>query len=153
MLRTSHTITASPLAPRNIAPLAAALLYVKPAPERALEVGTGTGAGALLVAREFPQASVRGVDISEEMIRAAQSKVGLDPSGRVAFRVADAAELPYDDESFDLIAHLKGERGPCTKDATHYGWELSQNPKQRELELLKEYAERHRSYPRCNEET
>lgn len=90
----------------HLAPLAAALLYVKPAPERALEVGTGTGAGALLLAREFPQASVRGVDLSEEMIRTAQAKVGLDPSGRVAFRVADAAELPYDDDSFDLVAHL-----------------------------------------------
>jgi ubiquinone/menaquinone biosynthesis C-methylase UbiE len=90
----------------HLAPLAAALLHVKPAPERALEVGTGTGAGALLLAREFPQASVRGVDLSEEMIRAAQSKVGLDPSGRVAFRVADAAELPYEDDSFDLVAHL-----------------------------------------------
>jgi len=52
----------------------------------------------------------------------------------------------------DLTAHLKGERGPCTKAATHYGWELSQNPKQRELELLKEHVERHRSYPRCNEQ-
>ena len=90
----------------HLAPLAAALLYVKPAPERALDVGTGTGAGALLLAREFPQASVRGVDMSEEMIRAAQSKVGLDPSGRVAFRVVDAARLPYDDDSFDLVAHL-----------------------------------------------
>jgi ubiquinone/menaquinone biosynthesis C-methylase UbiE len=90
----------------HLAPLAAALLYVKPAPERALDVGTGTGAGALLLAREFPQANVRGVDMSEEMIRAAQSKVGLDPSGRVAFRVVDAARLPYDDDSFDLVAHL-----------------------------------------------
>jgi ubiquinone/menaquinone biosynthesis C-methylase UbiE len=90
----------------HLAPLAAALLYVKPAPERALEVGTGTGEGALLVAREFPQATVRGVDVSEEMIRAATRKVGLDPAGRVAFRVTDAAELPYDDASFDLVAHL-----------------------------------------------
>ena len=90
----------------HLAPLAAALLYVKPAPELALDVGTGTGAGALLLAREFPQASVRGVDISEEMIRGAQSKVGLDPSGRVAFRVVDAARLPYDDDSFDLVTHL-----------------------------------------------
>jgi ubiquinone/menaquinone biosynthesis C-methylase UbiE len=90
----------------HLAPLAAALLYVKPAPERALEVGTGTGAGALLLAREFPQASVRGVDLSEEMIRSATRKVGLDPSGRVAFRVADASKLPYDDDSFDLVAHL-----------------------------------------------
>jgi ubiquinone/menaquinone biosynthesis C-methylase UbiE len=90
----------------HLAPLAAALLHVRPAPERALEVGTGTGEGALLIAREFPQASVRGVDLSEEMIRGAHAKVGLDPEGRIAFRVADAADLPYDDESFDLVAHL-----------------------------------------------
>jgi ubiquinone/menaquinone biosynthesis C-methylase UbiE len=90
----------------HLAPLAAALLRVKPAPERALEVGTGTGAGVLLLAREFPQASVRGVDVSEEMIRSAQAKVGLDPEGRVAFRVADAASLPFGDESFDLVTHL-----------------------------------------------
>jgi ubiquinone/menaquinone biosynthesis C-methylase UbiE len=90
----------------HLAPMAAALLHVTPAPERALEVGTGTGEGALLLAREFPQASVRGVDVSEEMIDAAKGKVGLDPEGRVAFRVADAAHLPYEDESFDLVTHL-----------------------------------------------
>jgi ubiquinone/menaquinone biosynthesis C-methylase UbiE len=90
----------------HLAPLAAALLHVKPAPERALEVGTGTGAGALLLAREFPQARVRGVDFSEEMIRGAKAKVGLDPEGRIAFRVADAADLPYEDDSFDLVVHL-----------------------------------------------
>jgi ubiquinone/menaquinone biosynthesis C-methylase UbiE len=92
--------------PAHLAPLAAALLHVQPAPERALESGTGTGEGALLLAREFPQASVRGVDLSEEMIAAAKAKVGLDPEGRIAFRVADAAALPYEDESFDLVAHL-----------------------------------------------
>jgi ubiquinone/menaquinone biosynthesis C-methylase UbiE len=90
----------------HLGALGGALLHVKPAPERALEVGTGTGEGALLIAREFPQARVRGVDISEQMIRAAVAKVGLDPEGRIAFRVADAADLPYDDESFDLVAHL-----------------------------------------------
>jgi ubiquinone/menaquinone biosynthesis C-methylase UbiE len=90
----------------HLAPLAAALLHVKPAPERALDVGAGTGEGTLLIAREFPQARVRGVDISEEMIRAASAKVGLDPEGRVAFRVVDAARLPFEDESFDLVTHL-----------------------------------------------
>ena len=49
---------------------------------------------------------MRGVDSPSEMIRAAKAKVGLDPEGRIAFRVADAAELPYEDESFDLVAHL-----------------------------------------------
>jgi ubiquinone/menaquinone biosynthesis C-methylase UbiE len=90
----------------HLAPLAAALLEVSPAPERALELGTGTGTGALLIAREFPRARVRGVDISEEMVRRAQRRVGLDPEGRVAFRVADASSLPYEDESFDLVAEL-----------------------------------------------
>ncbi|MDX6582110.1 MAG: demethylmenaquinone methyltransferase / 2-methoxy-6-polyprenyl,4-benzoquinol methylase [Solirubrobacterales bacterium] len=83
--------------------LAIATAKVSPAPERVLDLGTGTGEAALFLAREFPRASVRGVDLSEEMVRAAQRKVGLDPDGRLAFRVADAASLPYDDDSFDLI--------------------------------------------------
>lgn len=90
----------------HLAPLAAGLLAVSPAPERALEIGTGTGTGALLIAREFPRARVRGVDISEQMVRQAQRRIGLDPEGRVAFRVADASSLPYEDESFDLVAEL-----------------------------------------------
>jgi SAM-dependent methyltransferase len=89
-----------------LAPLAAGLLHVRPEPERALDLGTGHGEAALLLAREFPHASVRGVDLSEEMVRRAQAKIGLDPDGRVAFRVADAANLPYEDASFDLVAQL-----------------------------------------------
>ena len=92
--------------PEYLAPLAAGLLHVTPEPERALDVGTGLGDGALLIAREFPRARVRGVDLSEEMIRRAQARIGLDPEGRVAFKVADAAHLPFDDDSFDLVAQL-----------------------------------------------
>jgi SAM-dependent methyltransferase len=44
--------------------------------------------------------------MSEPMIRQAQRRIGLDPSGRVAFRVADASDLPYEERSFDLIAQL-----------------------------------------------
>jgi ubiquinone/menaquinone biosynthesis C-methylase UbiE len=90
----------------HLAPLAAAVLYVKPAPERVLDLGTGTGEAALFLAREFPRASVRGVDISEPMIRAAQGKIGLDPEGRVAFRVADASSLPFEPDSFDLVTQV-----------------------------------------------
>jgi ubiquinone/menaquinone biosynthesis C-methylase UbiE len=88
----------------HLAALAKAVTHVMGEPERVLDLGTGTGEAALFLAREFPRARVRGVDISEEMIRAAQAKVGLDPEGRIAFRVADAAKLPYDEESFDLVA-------------------------------------------------
>ena len=92
--------------PEHLAPLAAAALHVSGPPERILDVGTGTGEGALMLAREFPHARVRGIDISEEMVRSAQAKIGLDPEGRVAFRVADAAALPYEAESFDLVTLL-----------------------------------------------
>jgi SAM-dependent methyltransferase len=92
--------------PEYLAPLAAALLHVRPEPERALDIGTGLGDGALLIAREFPHARVRGVDLSEEMVRRAQARIGLDPEGRVAFKVADASNLPFEDESFDLVAQL-----------------------------------------------
>jgi SAM-dependent methyltransferase len=90
----------------HLAPLAAAVLHVDRAPERILDIGCGTGEGTLFLAREFPQARVRGIDLSEEMVQAAVSKVGLDPEGRIAFRPGDAAALPFPDESFDLVAQL-----------------------------------------------
>jgi ubiquinone/menaquinone biosynthesis C-methylase UbiE len=90
----------------HLMPLAAAVLHVGRAPERVLDVGCGTGEGTLFLAREFPQARVRGVDISEPMVRAAVSKVGLDPEGRIAFKLGDAAALPYPDDCFDLVAQL-----------------------------------------------
>ena len=92
--------------PEYQGPLASALLHVRPEPERALDIGTGLGDGALLIAREFPHARVRGVDISQEMVRRAQARIGLDPEGRVAFKAADAADLPFEDDSFDLVAQL-----------------------------------------------
>ena len=90
----------------HLAPLAAAALHVGAAPERVLDVGCGSGEGTLFLAREFPQARVRGVDISEEMVGLARDRVGLDPEGRIAFKVGDAAGLPYPEDSFDLVAQL-----------------------------------------------
>lgn len=91
--------------PEFLLPLATALTQVGE-PERALDLGTGTGVAALLIAREFPRCSVRGVDISEPMIKRATQRIGLDPDGRVAFRVADASSLPFADDSFDLVTQL-----------------------------------------------
>lgn len=90
--------------PDHLATLAKAVLEIEPEPERILDVGAGTGAGTLFLAREFPRARVRGVDISPAMVDLAKAKVGLDPEGRIAFRIADAAKLPWPADSFDLLA-------------------------------------------------
>jgi SAM-dependent methyltransferase len=90
----------------HLAPLAAAAGRLDTRPERILDLGCGTGEGTLFLSREYPRASVRGVDISESMIALAREKVGLDPEARIAFRVADAARLPYPDSSFDLICQV-----------------------------------------------
>ena len=38
----------------------------------------------------------------------------------------------------------------CTSRATHYGWEITSNPRVREAELLREYQRSHGRLPRCN---
>lgn len=88
-----------------LTPLAAAVLHV-PAPERALVVGCGDGEAVLFLAREFPAARIRGVDPSEGLVREASARVGLDPEGRVAFKVGKHGALPYPDGYFDLVAQL-----------------------------------------------
>lgn len=87
----------------SLTDLARAVLHLDRAPERALELDCGEGEGVLLLAREFPSARVRGVDASAEAVRAAVSRVGLNPEGRVAFKRRGARSLPFPDEFFDLV--------------------------------------------------
>jgi hypothetical protein len=48
-----------------------------------------------------------------------------------------------------LLDHLQRGRA-CTARATHYGWEISANPRAREAELLREFERANRKLPRCN---
>jgi ubiquinone/menaquinone biosynthesis C-methylase UbiE len=92
----------------DLVALAAATLHARRDPERVLEVGCEEGERTLFLAREYPRASVRGVDPSPEAIRAATRRVGLDPEGRVAFKLGEAGALPFPDEQFDLVVHRGG---------------------------------------------
>lgn len=92
--------------------LAAAVLRIPDRPERVLEVGCGSGDGVLFLAREFPAARVRGVDPSEEAIREAVARIGLDPEGRVAFKSGERRPLPYPDDFFDLVTQAGGRLHP-----------------------------------------
>lgn len=83
----------------------AALEALPTAPRRALDVGTGTGAGAFAIARRFPDSEVVGVDLAPAMVEEARRKTPAELAGRVSFEVGDASKLPFPDGSFDLVAH------------------------------------------------
>ena len=93
------------VSPEHLEPYLAALESLDP-PSHALDLGTGTGRGALAIARRFPDAEVVGADLAAGMIEEARRQTPRELAGRVRFDVADASRLPYGDWSFDLVAHL-----------------------------------------------
>jgi SAM-dependent methyltransferase len=90
----------------HLAPLVAACERLETVPRRILELGTGTGSGALMLARRFPDSEVWAVDLSEPMIRQAQHKAPEELDSRLHFAVADAASLPDEMGTFALVCQL-----------------------------------------------
>lgn len=87
----------------HLAPYEAALQAIEEPPRRALDLGTGTGAGAFAIARRFPETEVVGADLAKGMLAEARRKTPPELAGRVRFERADAARLPYPDAAFDLV--------------------------------------------------
>jgi trans-aconitate methyltransferase len=88
--------------PERLVPLSAALDLLPAAPQRVLDIGTGTGAAALAVAERWPEADVTGIDVAPAMIDAARAK----PAGpRVRFQVADVATIEPG-TGYDLVILL-----------------------------------------------
>lgn len=65
-----------------------------------LDIGCGTGNYTKLLKSKFPQAKIKAVDISAEMIKVAKEKLGNEG---IEFIVADAESLNLEEE-FDLIS-------------------------------------------------
>lgn len=71
---------------------------------RILDVGTGPGLLPLRVAAACPQLMVDAVDLSPQMIgRAQRSAAAKGQAAAVTFTVADVADLPFPDATFDLV--------------------------------------------------
>jgi SAM-dependent methyltransferase len=70
-----------------------------------LDVGTGTGRAALLLARRG--ARVVGLDASAEMLAVAERRAREEPRLALAFTRGDAHALTFGDRSFDAVVCLR----------------------------------------------
>ncbi len=86
--------------PTAFAPVRAALERLDAAPARVLDLGTGTGSVARILAERFPEAEIVGVDIAPRMLGEARAKTN---ASNVRYELADAQRLAFDDGAFELV--------------------------------------------------
>jgi ubiquinone/menaquinone biosynthesis C-methylase UbiE len=71
---------------------------------RILDLGTGPGYLPVVLARRAPQLTIDGIDLAQGMVKIARKNAtNRGVADRVSFHRADAAQLPFEDNSFDLI--------------------------------------------------
>jgi len=88
------------------ATLAASVATANGGSARVLDVGCGTGLVLRAVAARLPGAEVlAGVDAAAAMIEVARARAAGDPvsGSRLSFEQGMAEQLPFPDESFDLV--------------------------------------------------
>jgi len=74
-------------------------------PERILETAAGTGIATRAVSEALPDAEIIATDINPAVVGFAAQQF---QSEGVTFQAADAQQLPFEDESFDLVLCLFG---------------------------------------------
>jgi ubiquinone/menaquinone biosynthesis C-methylase UbiE len=71
---------------------------------KVLDVGSGPGTLVRELARSLPGLQVYGIDLSEDMIRLARAHARSEQlEERVHFDTGNVANLPYPDQSFDVV--------------------------------------------------
>ena len=79
----------------------------------ALDVGCGGGVALRLIGARFPEASLSGIDISEESVRFAMGhNRSAVAEGRCSIVQGGVSSLPYGEGAFDLVTAFE----------THYFW-------------------------------
>ncbi len=68
-----------------------------------LDMGCGFGKCGFPIARHFSQAQVLGIDLSAPCLRLAARTAEQEGLRNIRFEQADAAQVPYEDASFDLV--------------------------------------------------
>ncbi|MBQ9686979.1 MAG: class I SAM-dependent methyltransferase [Oscillospiraceae bacterium] len=82
-----------------------------------LEVPVGTGVLTMPLYQSLPDASVTCLDYSADMMKNAQTRAGAMGLSNVSFVQGDVGELPFADESFDIVLSLNGFHAFPDKDA------------------------------------
>jgi malonyl-CoA O-methyltransferase len=83
------------------------LQWIQLQPRRVLDLGAGTGKALPALAARFPAAEIVGLDLTPAMLRVAHrrplGRTGGPGGERPVLVCADAARLPFPDQSVDLV--------------------------------------------------
>lgn len=72
-----------------------------------LDVATGTGVASLYLAETRKNANVIGIDLTEGMLDMAREKAKEKNIQNIDFQIANARELPFEDNTFDAVVSLR----------------------------------------------
>jgi demethylmenaquinone methyltransferase/2-methoxy-6-polyprenyl-1,4-benzoquinol methylase len=79
--------------------------------QRILDMATGTGDVAFMLAKHYPDASIEGVDLSDNMLRVARRKATKrQMDDRVVFSQGDSESLPIGNDTYDKVTVAFGVR-------------------------------------------
>jgi ubiquinone/menaquinone biosynthesis C-methylase UbiE len=71
--------------------------------EKVLEVALGTGLNFVEILRRNPNGWVDGVDASQKMVEKARRRIYKTGQSNYTLYLCDCRQLPFDDETFDII--------------------------------------------------
>ncbi len=81
------------------------------APKALLDIATGTGDVAIMLANAAAEAKITGLDISSNMLEIARQKTRKrDLSDRIHYVLGDSENLPFEDNTYDAITVAFGVR-------------------------------------------
>ena len=99
---TSAVLAKKAVEPEHLAPFAAGLEHC-PEPAAALDIGTGVGGSAALMATRWPTCQVEAIDTAAPMLAAARR---LHSQPNLTFTRASSVRLPFGDNTFGLVTTL-----------------------------------------------
>ena len=84
-----------------------------------LEVPVGTGVLSMPIWQTLPSADITCLDYSESMMNTAKGRAASMGISNVRFMQGDVGNLPFTDESFDIVTSLNGFHAFPDKDAAY----------------------------------